>query len=420
MSIKIKENNKFYVYNDNVMIFLPEIEYKELDIEKYKNSFNDKFYDFPSSIAINMINDCNLNCNYCYANQGNYNKKGIKISVPSAKKAINYIVKCIIDNGEKKAKITFFGGEPLLAYNEIKKLVLYCKNEFPQIDFRFGTITNGTLLNSAMVNFFEKNKFGLSISIDGDRSTHDKYRKFINGMGSYDKIISNIKLLNDYSRCSIRITITNDNYKIDEYIKSLLKETDIRKFTFGIDTNISTDDYEKFFIHYNNLYSNYLKDIKEGFYYDITNITMPIIHLIYRAKSFSYCKAGTAYFALASDGKIYSCHRFASNIVKEITNIDNINIINEYSKNFKKEQINHKNNVNNECYSCAFKNICSGICPYDTYVETGKFLGYSKRICKLRKKTLINMFSLIAKLDQEKTNVKKDFMTYIIKSKSNG
>jgi uncharacterized protein len=57
--------------------------------------------------------------------------------------------------------------------------------------------TNGTLINEEIVKFIKEYKVFLSISLDGDKHTHDKNRIFINGNGTYDKLLKNIETLKD-------------------------------------------------------------------------------------------------------------------------------------------------------------------------------------------------------------------------------
>ena len=107
-----------------------------------------------------------------------------------AKKAIDYYIPRVKFNG--LATISFFGGEPLLNYELIKKLVDYINRNFKNIKKIFHVTTNGTLINKDISKFFIENEFLLNISLDGPKNIHDRYRLFPNGAGSFDKIRRNL------------------------------------------------------------------------------------------------------------------------------------------------------------------------------------------------------------------------------------
>lgn len=108
-----------------------------------------------------ITHKCNLNCKYCPT---------IKIN-----ESMNwYIAKKSIDllnrlKSNDKYRIKFFGGEPLLEFDLIKKIVKYNKNS--NKIFRYELTTNGILLTERKIEFFKKNNFELNVSIDGDKET---------------------------------------------------------------------------------------------------------------------------------------------------------------------------------------------------------------------------------------------------------
>ena len=55
--------------------------------------------------------------------------------------------------------------------------------------------TNAVLLEQKHIDFFKKHKFQLAISFDGKKITHDKFRKFRDGKGSFDTVVKNLAFL---------------------------------------------------------------------------------------------------------------------------------------------------------------------------------------------------------------------------------
>lgn len=151
-----------------------------------------------SQLVIILTNNCNMNCKYCifsdmYPYTSNINDE--VISFETAKRAVDYFLilhkKRISRGYKKKPMITFYGGEPLLEVEVIKKITEYCLNIGINADFYL--TTNGILLNSSVIDFFIKNKFRIMISLDGEEKNHDRNRVFKNGTGTFDLIMKNIE-----------------------------------------------------------------------------------------------------------------------------------------------------------------------------------------------------------------------------------
>ena len=75
-----------------------------------KGSMDDR--DYIKAICLNIIHGCNLRCKYCFADEGEYHgHKGV-MSLDTAKKAIDYVIKR--SGPRKNIEIDLFGGEPTL------------------------------------------------------------------------------------------------------------------------------------------------------------------------------------------------------------------------------------------------------------------------------------------------------------------
>ncbi len=100
--------------------------------------------------------------------------------------------------------ITFFGGEPLLAFKDIKefipKLNAAYKKIFDTVP-KYAAMTNGTLITDEMADFFNRYFYALSISIDGPKQICDKTRIFLNPRQSvHDTIRRAMNILNKKKR----------------------------------------------------------------------------------------------------------------------------------------------------------------------------------------------------------------------------
>ena len=84
---------------------------------------------------------------------------------------------------DKEAVLVFYGGEPLLEIDKIKRIM-------DQIQVKYRMQTNGKLLDKLPAKYLNQIK-KILISIDGDKERTD-YNK---GVGTYDKIMENIQLI---------------------------------------------------------------------------------------------------------------------------------------------------------------------------------------------------------------------------------
>ena len=97
----------------------------------------------------------------------------------------------LIKNAEESGvipNINFFGGEPMIMWDEIiVPLTNWIRNEY-QKPFSLGITTNGVLLNEDKLNYIKENNIGLLFSCDGAKETQDYNRPFHNGSSSFDII----------------------------------------------------------------------------------------------------------------------------------------------------------------------------------------------------------------------------------------
>lgn len=180
---------------------------------------------YLENLILQVTQQCNLRCKYC-AYSGNYYNRthsSQRMSFEVAKEAIDFYLK----KSDKTNKLTlaFYGGEPLLEFDLIKKCVDYIIAHKGDQAIDFPMTTNGTLLDLEKIGFLVKHKFTLMISLDGERESHDANRKFLSGEGSFDLVMQNLKALKKYDEEYYRkyvlfncvISSTTDLEKVYEF-----------------------------------------------------------------------------------------------------------------------------------------------------------------------------------------------------------
>ena len=151
---------------------------------KYKSMLR-RFNNSQLSLTINPTLYCNFACPYCF--EGSHPQKYMTEQVEDD------IIKFVKKHGDAKAvNVTWFGGEPLLAFNRIVSLTEKFKSL--GLVYEAGMITNGYLLTDRVVSYLDELQIkSIQVTIDGMREVHDSRRCLRNGHPTFDRIIENIK-----------------------------------------------------------------------------------------------------------------------------------------------------------------------------------------------------------------------------------
>jgi uncharacterized protein len=152
-------------------------------------------------ITFEVTEKCNLNCEYCgygkyYQDYDERQNKDLDINI--SKKVIEYFVELLNSplntSHNKFITIGFYGGEPLLCFPFIKKIVAFVNSlHLLHNKFRFAITTNGILIKK-YINFLVENNFSLLISLDGNEKNNE-YRVYKNGKPAFDTILENVNSL---------------------------------------------------------------------------------------------------------------------------------------------------------------------------------------------------------------------------------
>ena len=214
---QIQKNNTDFENSNNVKKYRLYGLFQENSVQKIKHPATDyvKYYldHRVSDMCLQVTQQCNLRCAYC-AYSGNYYDRQHseqRMSLNLAKQSIDFFLSHSRDNN--RIHLAFYGGEPLLEFELIRQCVKYIKEKTEGKTITFGMTTNGTLLSDEVVDYLMSENFRLTISLDGSREEHDANRKFRNGKGTFDVIMSNVKRIHerypDYSSKILFNTVIN-------------------------------------------------------------------------------------------------------------------------------------------------------------------------------------------------------------------
>ncbi len=173
------------------------------------------------SMCLSIAHDCNFRCTYCFAENGSYGMpERALMNEKTACNAIDFFVENSGGNS-KILELDFFGGEPLLNYEVVKKTVEYARNLEKKIKkmFRFTITTNASNLDDDKIEFLNNEMHNVVLSLDGRKCVNDKFRKTISGKPTFElvaeKIYNFVKLRRDKKYC-IRGTFTSNNLDFSE------------------------------------------------------------------------------------------------------------------------------------------------------------------------------------------------------------
>lgn len=364
-----------------------------------KDIFEDTKFDLKKrdtvvkALCLHVAHTCNLDCEYCFAGQGKYHGKDAIMSFEVGKQALDFLIK---NSGSRKnLEVDFFGGEPLVNFDVVKQLVAYARSIEKENNkhFRFTLTTNGVLLDDDVIEFLNKEMNNVVLSLDGRKEVHDKFRKYLNGTGSYDTIVPKFKNFVEKrgnKEYYMRGTFTRNNLDFTEDILHMadlgFKELSMEPVVSSPDTNyaLREEDLETIYEQYEKLAKEMIKRKKAGnpftFYHYMIDLSAgPCIY-----KRITGCGSGTEYLAVTPNGDFYPCHQFVGdkkflmgNVKDGITNTklrDEFKCCNAYSRK--------------ECKDCWAKLYCSGGCSANSYHATGSINNVYEYGCKLFKKRI--------------------------------
>ena len=181
--------------------------------------------------------------------------------------------------------------------------------------------TNATLLNDDMMDFMDKEMGNIILSLDGRKCVNDNVRIKVDGSGSYDDILPNIKKMikkrTPGKMYYVRGTFTRANTDFFEDVMAMVNEgfdeVSIEPVVLeaGHPLALREEDLPEIMKNYDKLYEDMARRKREkngeyNFYH--FNVDLNGGPCVY--KRISGCGAGFEYVAITPQGDVYPCHQF--------------------------------------------------------------------------------------------------------------
>ncbi len=345
------------------------------------------------ALCLHLAHGCNLACRYCFAGKGLYHGAANLMSVESGKKAVDFLM---TNSGKRQhVEIDFFGGEPLLNFNGLQKIVAYGKKQAAVHgkEIKFTVTTNALLLTEEVSRFLRTHKIFTVLSIDGRPWVNDRMRVFPNGQGTYRRVIENIS--RHVSFCSeedyyLRGTFTRHNldfandflHLADQGFRCISLEPVVASFEKDYALQPENVPYlEKEYARLTQLLLNYQQQGKEirFFHFEIDLDGGPCL-----IKRLTGCGAGQEYLAVSPDGSLYPCHQFVGRQEYCLGNLEQGITRRHLRKQFCQAYIYNKES----CAVCWARFYCGGGCHANNIAFSGSIFSPTPLFCRLIKKRL--------------------------------
>ena len=345
------------------------------------------------ALCLHVAHTCNLNCSYCFASQGKYHGDRAVMSFEVGKRALDFLIE---NSGTRhNLEVDFFGGEPLMNFDVVKKLVAYARSIEAEHgkNFRFTLTTNGVLIDQDVIDFCNAEMSNVVLSLDGRKEVHDRYRVDYAGNGSWERIVPKFQQLVEArggKNYYMRGTFTHQN---PDFLADIQQMLDLGFTELSMEpvvcapndpAELTAEDRRIVMEQYEKLASLMLKREKEGkpftFYHYMIDLTDgPCIY-----KRISGCGSGTEYMAVTPWGDLYPCHQFVGEEKYKLGNVfDGVD-----NKEAQEEFASCNVYAREECRDCWASLYCSGGCAANAFHSTGSVKGVYKAGCELFKKRM--------------------------------
>ncbi len=182
-------------------------------------------------MILKIVGYCNLACRYCYDyDDATYHRT---LDVQLGKRAIEEALACTT----LSLSILFHGGEPLLAFDEIRVLTAFARQAARRAgkDVNFSVQTNGTCFTGEIVDFLVTEEFAIGISLDGPSHLNDLVRIDRRGRGCHAAVEASLERYPVLRRTAgVLTTVTSVNARELRRVAEYVRDLGIRSFNAAL------------------------------------------------------------------------------------------------------------------------------------------------------------------------------------------
>lgn len=331
------------------------------------------------SCWLHITNSCNLRCPYCYVHKSPGN-----MSLETGKLTIDKMVESCKQHDLRGIDIKFAGGEPLLRFDFIKRIINYTQQFANEIEISYTIVSNGILVTPEISQYLKEHRINIGVSLDGIGEIHNLTRFNQNGQGSYNKVIKGLQILKDFhNRVGIMTTISNSNYK---HLLDLVKFCLDNEYSFRLSLQ---KDCESGWPELLNNIPELIRQLHLCYDYMEQNIPQKNFFYVHKFGDVTFmrpvyqcCNAGNGFFAVGYDGRLGVCGMGLTNPLKlDLKNCHDI------ITDIKRCNPLPAKTISKWCDHCIWKTSCAGSCPLQANSSL-KLYGTATPYCRVYQEIL--------------------------------
>lgn len=263
-----------------------------------------------TGLSLQVTDACNLACSYCYFRE----KHPIAIAESTVARALDLLERESDPEG-KSWHINFFGGEPTLFPGLIESIAAQTRQRAARLRkaASFSMTTNGTRFDDRMLAIVRNYRIATLLSLDGNRRSHDAFRTYHSGKGSFDDIVNNLPRLRSLDGFSVRMTISVRTvpYLADSIAEMVGLGIDSMATSVVAEDDWTEEAYEQFAGQWMKVAALLLEHRMRGRRLRIKGLaTDDGIESLCTANGPYGCGAATSFLFVNANGDLYPCHRY--------------------------------------------------------------------------------------------------------------
>ena len=307
------------------------------------------------SLVIAPTLGCNFRCTYCFENTTSHMEH---MSLEVQDQIVKYVKDMIASGTYHKLDISWFGGEPLLGYEDVikplsERFMALCKEN--DMKYSAGIVTNGYFLDldvmKGLICDYKVTDF--QITFDGTREAYCKAKR--TNEKAYERVKDNMFELSRFVKenqlniaLNIRLNVDRNNYE------------DLKKFVAECQSDSRYCDNLDFYLgHLQGEGENFLSLAEfEALENDFEEVTHKSAHSVWTKKGIWCKQQNFNNFCVGPNGELYKCERHFGVKEKIVGNISYGYDYNDCFYSIMNVEVAEK------CKSCELLPVCLGGCPH--------------------------------------------------------
>lgn len=356
------------------------------------------------NLVLSLTERCNLRCTYCYY-KVSHEARSLVMSNDIMEAAIRLAFERTLFLNQRFLNITFFGGEPLLCMDAIRRGVEFAKNlayerfgedvllgppttntTSTKFRLRFAVNTNATLLDSEIIEYLKRERFRIYLSLDGPEAHHNICRKQVGGEGSFKLIEPHIPVLTKLDTVVLSVVTRENMRSLSEAVR-WIQAQGFRNMTAAVDFDgkWTGEEFDVLAAEYVKLAEFWLelKRNKVPFYLGTIQDKLKF-RLTGQRHRMSSCQVAEGIVACAANGNLFPCTRFITSkpdapyILGRV--FDDPEQI--WSGPVARDIQDFFNRDKEDCVGCALRFRCHAHeCACTSFYSTGSVHGVSPEVC---------------------------------------